>query len=564
MEDTTTGVLTFAVDSNAPLAGARLVLGIEGGRQPMTVPVTTGATHASWTLNPRLDRGLAVRLPRGMSTLRYNWLVQSSGGETLSLADEISSPSLEAEPVSVDMQWLEERSGKLTFYYLADTPAARDIEALKSATIEGIAHAARALDVEPDQRLTVYWLPRVFWQGGAAFGDRTIFISYADRAFTGVPVTDYLTHEGAHALTQDWGNLGAAGGLLAEGVAVYATGGHYRPDVIDESVAAIAQSPLFIPPSVLRRDFSAQQHEIAYTESASFVKFLIDGYGLKAFRALMQRPNDWRVIYGKDFDALAQDWLSAIRARPGSAETRQRWELKVRFYDLMRQYEERLDPGARRLPSVPVARWDAAQRQALSAPAEAELNQVLELVISAAVEAIDHGQNALAARDLDELEQSIREQAVSDRPLTRDTLAIVRLLHAQDDAILQRDWDALLETLDQASYPQFAAQTVQQARAQPAWLRFRQSPVSLVISGDRAWLTAAQWAEPLDLSKAASPNGVRSVLALRRDAATGQWRVMGRWPDAQGLLMSGAALRQAQDAALRQAQGAARLNRPAP
>ncbi|MCA1554232.1 MAG: hypothetical protein LC737_07640, partial [Chloroflexi bacterium] len=98
--------------------------------------------------------------------------------------------------------------------------------------------------------------------------------------------------------------------------------------------------------------------------------------------------------------------------------------------------------------------------------------------------------------------------------------AIVIAVQVQDTALLNRDEEALVATLDSASAPQFVLQFASQSQAQPPWLRFTQSPVRLKIEGERAWLTVAQWAEPLDPSKTVESNGARSVLALtKRDGA---------------------------------------------
>jgi hypothetical protein len=115
--------------------------------------------------------------------------------------------------------------------------------------------------------------------------------------------------------------------------------------------------------------------------------------------------------------------------------------------------------------------------------------------------------------------------------------ALVRLLQAQDDALLNRDEHALKATLDSAGHPQFADAMVQQARAQPAWLRFTQTPVRLELAGDQAWLTVSQWSEPLDLTKK-DPQGLQDLESLGRrwvialQKTEQGWRITSRWPDA--------------------------------
>ena len=451
----------------------------------------------------------------------------------------------------VQLRWQEARADDLSIHYLSGTPAERDIDHLKATALESLSRVSLALNERLNNRLSLYLVPRVFWQGGVALGDRLVIISYADRAYTGVTARDYFAHEIAHALTQRWGNLGNAGGILSEGVAVYASGGHYQPDLLDQSAATLAQSPLFIPLSILRRDFSNQQHEIAYTISGSFVRFLIDQHGLDNLRAIVRRPNDWRVIYGKDFDALAQDWLAVMQKTPTTNDSLRRWQLKVRYYDLLRRYEEQFDPDARRLPSAPVERWDAELRRALQAPADAENNRVLELMMVSAIEAVEGlrspAQLELAERYMNEVERKVRSPQSADEEIMAEVRVIVRLAHSQDEALIRRDAAALQATLDLAGHPQFVANFMERAQAQPLWLRFTQSPVRIQLAGDRAYLTVAQWAEPLDRAnrnlrdgQTSVAPGQRWVLALQK---IGGWRIVGRWLDAPDMLKTNQAAR---------------------
>lgn len=473
-------------------------------------------------------------MPPGLAALRYGLEIIGSDGESLRLSGSLTSTALITDMGVPDFNWQEVRDGNLSLFYLPNTPAARDIEALRAASAASLGRDTEVLGGALSQPLAVYLLPRIFWQGGAAYGDRTIMISYADRDYTGVGPRDYLTHELAHVLSQSWGNLTNAGGVLSEGLAVYATGGHYQPDRLDRSAATLVQSPLFIPPALLRRDFSNLQHEVAYTESGSFVKFLVDEFGLDKLRALFRRPNDWQTIYGDSADGLSQRWLDKLRVMPVDDLDTQRWRLKARFFDVMRAYEQRIDPDARRLPTVPVARWDAGLRSALGSPAEGEENQVLELLLGAIVNNIESAPDAshltAASNMLDEVERRTAQSSDEDGPTVAAARSMVRLAHAQSSALLERDWPSLRATLDESGHPLFASQLVTQAQAQPAWLRMSLTPVRLVMSGaDQAFITVAQWAEPLDPTAPVPVNDGRWVLSMQNTPLG--WRVTGRWPE---------------------------------
>jgi len=526
--------LRFVLAADAPLARAQLIIGSQDGRAPIDVPLN--AQPLAYTLHVP-DEGLL--LPPGESVLRYAWLLRSIDGETLTLAQSTTSPQLLRNDAPPVLQWHETQVNNFSLRYLDDTAAARDIDLVKQTATDALTRSTLALDWSPRKPLVIYLVPRIFWQGGADF-DKTIFISYAEREYTGVTLADYIAHEGAHALTSDWGNLGAAGGMLAEGIAVYATGGHYQPDVLDQSAATLVQSPLFIPPSILRRDFANQQHEIAYTESGSFVRYLIDRSGLDKFHALMRRPTDWQAIYGKDFEGLTQDWLATLRQLSVTNADLRRWQLKIRFYNLLRTYEERFDPDARRLPSPDPSKWDVALRQAMRAPADSEDNRVLELMLQMAIRSIENSRSPqqldLGERYLADVERKVQTPAAPDDDLMADVRAIVKVLEQQEQGLLDRDWRTVEQTLDGASTPQFNAQFIAQTKSQPAWLHFAETPVQLSLSAGEAWLTVAQWAEPLDAHQAVDDNGQRWVMALnKRD---GQWLIAGRFPVSPAVLMA--------------------------
>jgi hypothetical protein len=528
-------LIEWKVSPNLPLARAQLLLGLDGARVPIDLPIPAAGQPLVFDYPIPPD---ALRLPPGLNELRYGMTLTSTTGDSLQVTGVLTSPLLLVDDSVADFHWQEVRDGNLSVFYLPGTPAARDSEALRTTAGVSLARASMVLNASLNQPLSIYLLPRIFWQGGATFGDRVVIVSYADRAYTGVGPQDYLTHEIAHALTQNWGNLTTAGGMLSEGIAVYATGGHYQPDRLDRSAATLVLGTMFIPPAILRRDFSSLQHEVAYTESGSFVKYLIDQFGLDKFRALLRRPNDWQSLFGADFEALSQRWLDQLHSQPADELEARRWGLKVRFYNVLRQYEERVDPDARRLPGVPIARWDAGLRGALRGPAEAEENQVLELVLGNAIDMIETAagpeQLSRAAENLDEIERRTGPLAGSDGPTIAEVRSLVRAARDQSDILLARDWAALRDTLDVSGHPQFASQYFAQALAQPLWLRFRLTPVRLMISGPDAYLTVAQWGEALSASTAQETNGERWVLALH--STGGSWRVTGRWPESPQVL----------------------------
>ena len=528
-------LIEWQVSSNLPLTHAQLLLGLDGRRTPLDMPLAPVSQHLVFKYLIPSD---GLHLPPGLNELRYGLELTAASGVPLLVTGVLTSPLLIVNDSVEDFQWHEARDGNISLFYLPGTPAARDIEALRATAGISLARDSGVLGASLNQPLAIYLLPRVFWQGGAAFGNRVIIVSYADRAYTGVGPQDYLTHEIAHVLTQSWGNLTNAGGMLSEGIAVYATGGHYQPDRLDRSAATLIKGPLFIPPALLRRDFSSLQHEVAYTESGSFVKYLVDQFGLDNLRALIRRPSDWHALYGADINVLSQRWLDQLNAVPVDELEAQRWRLKVRAFDVLRQYELHIDPDARRLPSVPVAHWDADLRRALRGPAEAEENQVLELILGAVIDKIEAapspGQLSGLAENLDEIERRSVQTPGADGPLIAEVRSIVRLARSQSVFLQARDWQALRSTLDESGHPLFAGQYLARAQSQPLWLNVRITPVRLVLSGAGAYLTVSQWTEALESSTPVAANGERWVLALQDTGGT--WQITGRWPESPEVL----------------------------
>jgi hypothetical protein len=105
----------------------------------------------------------------------------------------------------------------------------------------------------------------------------------------------------------------------------------------------------------------------------------------------------------------------------------------------------------------------------------------------------------------------------------------VRVAQSQSRALLERDRAGLLATMNAIDYRNFASQALVQADAQPAWLKFSLEPTLLVFENDHAFLTVAQWNEPIDASISTSSNGSRWVLELQKSGT--EWLVTGRWPE---------------------------------
>jgi beta-lactamase regulating signal transducer with metallopeptidase domain len=145
-------------------------------------------------------------------------------------------------------------------------------------------------------------------------------------------------HETTHILM---GRLGSPPALLNEGFAVYMQVGHvWKNEHINVTSAGLAKQGKLTPLSELitRTEIGSRSDdgEVAYPQSASFVKFLIDEYGkdrfLRAYNEL-KASNDTAIhqqnaeklmqIYGKSLPQLEQQWRTMLlSSKPGPAVLR--------------------------------------------------------------------------------------------------------------------------------------------------------------------------------------------------------------------------------------------------
>jgi len=140
-----------------------------------------------------------------------------------------------------------------------------------------------------------------------------------------------------------------------------ATGGHYRPEPIDDLAAIIADSDSYIPLSMLRGGpFYGFQHETSTwrpDRSSSSDQALRVGHVSSSCTARRPaRPEfDDRLaeaLYGKTYAELEAEWLGYLDSLSPTAEQAESWGFNVRYFDLMRRYQTDLDPDARILPGI--------------------------------------------------------------------------------------------------------------------------------------------------------------------------------------------------------------------
>ena len=468
--------------------------------QRMVGPLSSQAV-ISYTLDA--DHEGLTRTLTTTNELDYWWLVRDTSGESVRLGgiaalgpnlwSSVTTPT--PEPPPVEFTWSVSDSRHYAFQYAPDTAAERDRFRLGAVAEASLVEIRSILDVEFDDQMKVYLVPRVFWQGGAAYGDKVQLISYLDRNYTSIETWSYFTHEGTHALAQDLlqpkENGGGPDGVLVEGLAVWASDGHYRREPIDDWAAVVAASDEYLPLAELRAGpFYDFQHETAYLESASFVKFLIEHYGLDQFKELYGQANGDAAqdealverLYGKGYSALEDEWRKYLAGLAPSPEEVEAWHFRVRAFDLMRRYETELDPDARLLPDKAPPEWTSDTLKIFLNRVEVPVNVVLETALIAAQERMHGGDPDGAVSLLDDVEAALDADGKLTQPSLTARQAILAVVAAQDRAVLRADPGAYLNTVGPASG--LARDEEVQETLQPPFVAYEQELVHLDLSGD--------------------------------------------------------------------------------
>jgi hypothetical protein len=126
-----------------------------------------------------------------------------------------------------------------------------------------VVQAANKLAIMPSQKLPVYLIDRVVGQGGFAGTD--MVVSYVYRRYAGGGFYELLVHEAAHILDQQFAPQRIT--FLAEGLAVWVSGGHYKSEDLNERSAALVATKRYVPLAHLIDGFYPVQHEIGYLEA---------------------------------------------------------------------------------------------------------------------------------------------------------------------------------------------------------------------------------------------------------------------------------------------------------
>jgi hypothetical protein len=212
------------------------------------------------------------------------------------------------------------------FYVLPDSPAERDIEVIQSRREQSMKEICTFLGVRLDKPINFFLFPDApskRWcmshQGDGLAFDTTIAEIYNED--THVDPAHELTHIVAS-------RIGSPPALLNEGLAVYMQDGHkWNDEHVDVTARGLLREGKLTPLTELikRTEIGSRPDDgkVAYPQSASFVKFLIDRYGREQFLELYGNLNAgaednvsrFRNVIGVELESVGQEWREALSAK---------------------------------------------------------------------------------------------------------------------------------------------------------------------------------------------------------------------------------------------------------
>jgi hypothetical protein len=383
-----------------------------------------------WTWN-------TANLQAGTYLLKFTLM---PGGRTWQMLVELH-PSSQVPPPEPGAHWASATSQCCVLYYITGTAAERDLQRIKAMADAQALDVAQRFGESFTQPIPVVLIPRILGQGG--FTSSEIAISYVDADYAGGDIAMVLHHEMVH-----WMDARLGGDLrptfLVEGLAVYLTGGHFKPEALMPRAAALlSPSPAcatvnpvqpppdsgappcglggYIPLRQLIDNFYTSQHEISYLEAAAMIDYMVKTFGWQPFSSFYRdiHPGNnlsqsaamslaLQAHFGLTLDELEARFIQALRAEPLAASQVDDLQLTVDYYDSVRRYQQLLDPSAyflyAWLPSPALMRQRGIVADFLR-QTEAPLNQSVQTLLYSADQALLADEYPLAYRLINSINQ---------------------------------------------------------------------------------------------------------------------------------------------------------------
>ena len=248
-----------------------------------------------------------------------------------------------------------------TIHFITGTEAEEDLQTIKNIledqTNKAWEHFSN-LDIanQPENRnpLTLVLVPIVVGHGGFAT-DKAV-LTYSRRNWAGTDLAILAHHEVIHVIDRQL-NDGPRPSLLAEGLAVYLSGGHYKEGDPMARAAALKDMGLYLSLVEIADDFYAAQHEIGYMEAAALVAYMVERWGWEEFVDfyfnLPERRRDSQIIsdglkdkFGMDLKELEADFIVALQIQEPDGAVLEDVRLTIEIYDMLRRYQSLIIPSA--------------------------------------------------------------------------------------------------------------------------------------------------------------------------------------------------------------------------
>jgi hypothetical protein len=366
--------LEIIAPRNADMEGQRVEVQVEGSQPDSLGPVDFGrfgiGGRSQATLLWAWDTS---GLPAGDYDLAFAILPDgSTWTETVSLLPQSEVPAPEPQA-----EWAVAESDCCLVHYITGTAAERDLEYLLEMADEQAENASQRMGTELADSIPITFLPRVLGHGG--FTSEEISVSYLDRNYAGSSTEIVLHHEMIHLLD---GRLGGdlRPTLFVEGLAVYLTGGHFKPEPLMPRAAALLEPvagcvsasvtssaggglnaaptcglSLYLPLAELADHFYFSQHEIGYLQAGALVEYMVENWGWQAFSEFYRDIHLHDEGQGGAIEAALQEhfgltlaelengFVKALGELPLTPELVHDVRLTVLFYDTVRRYQMALD-----------------------------------------------------------------------------------------------------------------------------------------------------------------------------------------------------------------------------
>jgi len=344
-----------------------------------------------------------------------------------------------AQPASQrNATWVTAETDCCHVHVVSGTAAYRDLPNLLTAVETAVRQSAERIQIEPERKLDVYLIDRVIGQGG--YAGHAIVVSYLDRQYASQGLHEVLVHEAVHVLDRQFAPDRIT--FLAEGLAVWASQGHYKPEDINRRSAALVTLDRYVPLPQLINDFYPVQHEIGYLQAAGFVSFLIESYGWPQFQAFysdveaedaatLAQAMDMNLqqYFGVSLVQAEADWLDYLTQLPLDQTVVVDLETSIRYYDTMRRYQRNYDPTAYFLTAwlpYPDDLREEGNPADLTRHPQDEINITLEVMFQAADTALRQGDYNKANVLLDSITRVLDNDGIFIDPLAVSYLNVVR------------------------------------------------------------------------------------------------------------------------------------------